>query len=143
MSEKKDVWIEIKGIQRVDGESDETQLFTQGRFYQKDNCYYIIYEESEATGFAGCRTMLKVDGHRVSLTRSGAAKTNLLIEREKRNVGFYGTSEGDLVIGVDAGQVEVQLGDHGGNLHFSYSLDINSVHVSDNEVFVDVKPLRT
>lgn len=142
MNPKKDVWIEIKGIQKTDGESDKTELFTQGRFYQKEDCYYIVYDESEATGFAGCRTMLKVDGHRVSLTRSGQSKTNLLIERAKRNVGVYGTGEGDLVIGVNARQVDVHLNEHGGNLYFSYSLDINSVHVSDNEVFVDVKPLQ-
>lgn len=136
---KKEVWIKIKGIQTVDGEKDVTELYTQGNFYEKNGSHYIVYEESETTGYEGCRTILKVDGEqKVNLMRQGNARTNLLVEKDERNVGYYGTSEGEFQIGVSAHEIRNRLNEDGGEVYFKYSLDINSSHVSDNEVYVTV-----
>ena len=137
---KQDVWIKIKGIQKADGEKDSTELFTQGSFYRKNGNYYITYEESETTGYAGCRTVLKIEGERrVSLIRNGAARSNLLLEKGNRNVGYYDTPEGELLIGVSAHEISSHLTDDGGELFFSYSLDVNASHISDNEVYISVQ----
>lgn len=137
---KKDVFIRIKGIQQVDDEKDTTELFTQGNFYRRNNCYYITYEESETTGFAGCKTTLKIEGERkVTLLRSGSYRSHLIIENGERNFGHYGTEAGDIVLGVNARQIRSQLTDEGGELYFSYSLDINSTLLSENEVCISVQ----
>lgn len=34
------------------------------------------------------------------------------------------------------------MDDRGGQLYFSYSLDVNSTHISDNEVFISVKEMN-
>ena len=70
--------------------------------------------------------------------RNGASKTNLLLEKDERNVGYYGTSEGELMIGVSAHELRTSLGENGGEVYFSYSLDVNASHISDNEVYVTV-----
>lgn len=132
--------INIKGVQSVDGNRDTTELFTQGVFYKKNENYYVTYEESETTGFKGCRMTLKVEGNdKVSMIRHGASRSSLIVERATRNIGFYNTSQGELLIGISASEVDIDLNDDGGNLHFKYSLDINSSHVSENEVFVDIR----
>jgi len=47
---------------------------------KKIGSYYITYEESETTGFAGCRTVLKVDGaNKVSLFLDSQKLRNFLI----------------------------------------------------------------
>ncbi len=80
-----------------------------------------------------------VDGERrVSLMRSGPSRTNLLLEKDERNVGYYGTSEGELMIGVSAHELHNSLGEHGGEVYFRYSLDVNASHISDNEVYVTI-----
>lgn len=140
---KQDVWITIRGIQRIDGDRDTTELYTQGSFYRKNGNYYITYEESETTGFAGCRTVLKIEGdQKISLIRHGASRSNLIVEKDARNIGYYGTEEGDLMIGVSTKDIRSALNDEGGELFFSYSLDINASHISDNEVYIDVKKYR-
>lgn len=137
---KKDVLINIKGIQSANGESDVTELFTQGLLYRKRESYYITYEESETTGFAGCRMTVRVDGpDKVSLIRHGSSRSSLTVERGVRNIGFYNTEQGELLIGISASQVDVDLDEKGGTLYFKYSLDINSSHISENEVYVDVR----
>ncbi len=138
-SEKQLVWVEIKGTQLMDGQLDQTELMTQGRLYRKKESFYIIYDESEATGFEGSRTLLKIDPDRVLLTRTGQTKSNLLIEHGKRNVGYYDIGVGEMTVGVNAATVASTLNEAGGEVFFSYALDINGSHVSDNEVKMTVK----
>ena len=76
---KKDVIIEIRGVYRQEGDEDEIELFTTGSYYKRNGNYFIAYDESEATGFEGTRTLLKVESNdRVTLSRSGASKSQLI-----------------------------------------------------------------
>ena len=54
--------ITIKGTQFADNEQDSVELTTVGRLYRRGEAYYICYNESEATGFDGAKTTLKVEG---------------------------------------------------------------------------------
>lgn len=137
---KKEVFISIRGIQCIDGEKDVTELYTQGTLYRQNGSYYLSYDESEATGCEGCKVTLKVEGdRRVTLIRSGAARSHLVMERGGRNIGHYGVEGGTLILGVNTRQIDSQLDDNGGDLYLSYSLDADSSLISENEVFIHVK----
>lgn len=131
--------INIKGVQIADGESDTTELFTHGTFYKKNNIYYLSYDESESTGYEDCHTTLKVENeNKVSLIRHGKYRTNLTIERGTRHVGWYDTIQGQLLIGVQTSEIDVNIDDNGGSLYFKYALDINTSLISENKVYVNV-----
>ena len=84
--------------------------------------------------------MLRVeDAGRVTLSRTGAAKSQLIIERGVRHQCHYDTGYGSMMIGVSGDRVVSDLDDHGGNLEFSYSLDVNTLLASENSVFVNVR----
>jgi len=137
---KKDVLISIKGVQVVDGESDSVELFTTGSYYKKGGHYYISYQESEATGFEGTRTTLKVeDENKVTMLRSGKNPSQLIVEKGRRNQCHYGTDVGSMLIGVSGDRIVSRLTDQGGDLEFKYSLDINTSLASENEVFIKIK----
>lgn len=137
---KKDVLISIKGIYKNDEDQDVVEMFTTGTYYKKNGDYYISYKESGATGFEGSRTTLRVEQEdRVTMQRSGPARSQLIIERGVRHQCHYDTGMGDMMIGVLGGSIRSTLGDCGGNLHFNYSLDINSLLTSENELYIHVK----
>ena len=137
---KKDVFIEIRGRQQNDEGTDVTELLTEGLLCRQNGKYYLIYDESEATGYESCRTTLKLEDERkISMRRTGASRSELTIERGVRNVGFYGTVAGDLQIGVFAEEIQNRLTDEGGQIYFKYQLDVNSVFLSENEVTINVK----
>ena len=52
--------ITIKGTMEQNGENDTVELMTRGNFVQRGNSYYIVYAETEATGYAGCTTTVRV-----------------------------------------------------------------------------------
>ncbi len=136
---KKGVFINITGVQIVDDQRDTTELYTEGSFYKKNNHYYIVYDESEATGFNDSRTTLKVEGdNKVTLMRRGKFNSHLIIEKNNRNVGHYDMEGGALAIGISTKSIQSNLSDKGGDLFFSYSMDINSSLVSENEVHIKI-----
>lgn len=140
---KKDVLINIKGIQSADGQKDESELFTNGIFGGKNGNYYILYDESEATGFAGCHAMIKAEGDKkVTLSRSGNVKSLLTIERNRRNIGHYAIPQGNIMVGISAKDIKNSLTDSGGELYLRYAVDINSSHISSNEVYITIKEAK-
>lgn len=137
---KKNYMITIKGTQKTGEGADTIELLTVGSMYRKNNSYYIRYEESAATGYEGCTTVVKVDNPaRVSMTRYGASRAALTIEKGVRHLCHYGSEFGDFTVGVYADKVLSSLGEKGGDLHFSYTLDINSSFASENEVHINVR----
>ena len=138
---KKEAVITIKGTQFVDGDKDSVELTTLGTFYRKNDHYYLSSLESEATGFAGQRTTLKIEGdRRVTMIRYGGGESSLIVEKSVRHQCQYDTGYGSLLIGVNGDEIESHLTDEGGSYRFKYSLDINTALVSTNEIFVTVKP---
>ena len=138
---RKDVLISIKGTVIPEGSNpDVIELITAGRYYNKDGSYFITYKESETTGFDGVTTTLKVEGENcVTLTRSGAAGTRLVLEQGRRHLCHYDTGYGQMMVGVSGCKIHSQLNDGGGELTFNYTLDINSSLVSTNEVYISVR----
>ncbi len=138
---KKDVLIVLRSIQSVDNEQNETELITPAVFTPlKDGGFSIAYNETEATGFEGSKTVLSCYGNkRASICRSGSVSSNLIIDKDKKQHCLYGTPYGDLMVGIYTHSIINELNEDGGNLYMKYTVDINSSYVSDNEIFVRVQ----
>lgn len=137
---KKDVVIKIKGTQITGGDKDVVELMTTGSFCRRDNSYYIIYDESEATGFAGAKTVLRYDqkANQVTMSRTGSNRSQLIIEKGRRHQCSYETDYGNLMVGVLGSALKSSLDDNGGRISFGYSLDINTSLTSENIVDIVV-----
>ena len=137
---KKDVIISIRGLQEQDGEAgDPITLVTPGRFYRKNDSYYISYEESELTGLAGTRTTLRVKPDYVKLVRTGLYPSELLFELGKRHMSLYHTDYGDLSIVVSTNHIRNTLTDDGGDLDVQYTVEVANTPVGVNHLFLTIK----
>ena len=120
---------------------DHIELMTRGSLVKKGESFYITYKETQTIGFEGCTTTIKIaeDGSRVALLRFGRANSQLLIERERRNLCHYETGYGSMTLGVTADEIECGLTEKGGTAKFGYLLDANSAElVSRNRLEVTV-----
>lgn len=136
--------ITIKGTMEQDGKSDTVELMTHGALVHKEGAYYIIYKETEATGYEGCTTTVKVadDARKVSMLRFGKVPSQLIVEKGTRHLCHYETGYGAVSLGVAADVIEHELTDHGGRLKFSYTLDSGAESfISRNLVDITVDPL--
>ena len=138
--------ITIKGTMEQDGERESVELMTRGKFVRRGNSYFIAYEETEATGYAGCTTTVKAtaDAREVVMTRFGKVPSQLVIEKGVRHICHYETGFGSVSLGVAADVIELDLTDAGGRLQFSYTLDSGGENfISRNLVDITVAPLPT
>jgi uncharacterized beta-barrel protein YwiB (DUF1934 family) len=131
--------ISIKGIQRVDGQQDVVELLTRGHFYRRGNGYWLSYNESEATGFEGHRTTLHVEDRRVTMRRTGSTTSHLVIEPGSRHQCCYETGLGAFTVGISGGAIRSTLSDEGGEVDFSYDMDVNAALASENRVIIRVQ----
>ena len=137
---KKDVTISIRGLQEQDGEAgDPITLVTPGRYYRKNDSYYISYEESELTGLAGTRTTLRVKPDFVKLVRTGLYPSELQFELGKRHMSLYHTEYGDLSIVVSTNHIRNTLTDDGGDLDVQYTVEVANTPVGVNHLSLTIK----
>lgn len=141
---KDDYLINIEGEMEQDGEMDTVHLMTKGSYLQKDGSFYISYQETEATGYEGNVTTVKVDnGDRVSMLRFGSMPSQLVIELGRRHVCHYDSGYGVMNLGVAADEIKNHLTDGGGDITFSYTLDSGDIAISHNKVKITVQESKT
>lgn len=140
---KKDVLVRVKGTQTNDlGEQDSIELITEGRFFIRDQHYYILYNETHLSGMEGTTTTLKVEPQRVTLNRMGTAEQKTTFETGILNAGFYVTPYGTMRISVLPSKVEVDLTERGGSINLEYELQLGQEKVSDNQLQITVQHLE-
>ncbi len=135
-----DVMITVKSLQRIDDEVNETEIITEGTLEAITDGYELRYVESDATGYEGANTLLKISENKFELLRTGSVEGELIIELDKKNFCHYGTPYGELIVGVQAKYVKNNLSIFGGKAEAGYVMDMNSVLVGNYELTVDVKP---
>jgi len=132
--------ITIDGKHTAGKDVETVSLSTLGTFDARDGKFFITYEETEATGFAGDVTTFTVESeNRATLERSGKTSSTLYMEKGQKHMCHYRTGAGNLVIGILADTIENQLTPKGGQVKLRYTLDLNSSVLSTNELNITVK----
>jgi uncharacterized beta-barrel protein YwiB (DUF1934 family) len=140
----KDVIIDIKTEQTVDGDTDLIEFTTDGRFGIKDGSYFISYDESkllEVEGEVKTTVFIRPD-NTVVLQRKGAYNSRMIIEKGVRNNCFYSTPAGELTLGIFGEKIISNLSDNGGTVCMNYSIDANMQLLSQNQVKISVKEVN-
>ena len=137
---KENYLINIEGQMEQAGDTDKVHLMTKGNFVHRNGSYFISYKETEATGYEGNITTVKVEkGNKVSMLRFGPSPSRLVIEPGKRHVCHYDSGYGVLNLGVSADEIHNQLTASGGKLVFSYTLDTGDSQISRNQVKITLR----
>ncbi len=135
-----DYLITIKGSQIIDGENDSVEVMTVGAYEIKNGKKYIIYKEYVEDSSDPKTTIVKYENEdKVSITNPNRGESRLILEKSKRHLCHYNTPMGDLIVGVSTHNINSTLGDDGGVLEVSYSLDFNSDTASKNSFYIQVK----
>lgn len=136
---KKNAILKMRSIQKVGGESSETELLTDGIFSISKDVYTIKYKESEATGFEGSNTEMSCRGDEMAtIKRTGSFNSQLILEMGKKHFCHYNTPFGNMIVGITTNTIKNTMTAVGGSVYLNYSVDVNSSFLSDNEIFIDI-----
>lgn len=136
----KDVIVSISGLQFPgEGEAETVEVITNGNYYLKNGKHYIIYEEL-AEGFTGTtRNVVKLQDNCLDITKKGISNVHMMFEKNKKNVSYYYTPFGSLLIGIDANSIRVEETDQNINVTVDYSLEVNYEHLADCTIKMNIK----
>lgn len=125
-----------------DMDEDVTELTTKGRYAEKDGKFYIVYEESEMTGFEDTTTTIKVYPEKMLLSRKGKFNSRMEFLPGEKRLCRYPTPYGDIAIAVKPIVYENALKEDGGFVKLEYMLDMNNQIYAKNKLELNVKLLN-
>lgn len=138
-------WITLSGMQTIDGEQDNFELSTVGRYTKRDGRFYVSYEGSEITGYEKSTTTLKIKDDLVSMIRfdnEGGGASQMVFERNKQCTGIYRTPLGNLSVDVYTNQMRVDVNDDGGEVELDYFIQLNDCAPVRNNLRVYIRKVE-
>ena len=136
----KNVILKIKGTQAPTGsDEDNIELITEGKFYDKDNAKYLVYEESQLSGMEGCTTTLKITDNKVEMKRFGKATSQLVFEKGKRYVTNYSTPYGNFRMEILTKKLDLEISeDIKGGISLEYQISLQGLSEGTNKLDIEI-----
>jgi len=139
----RDITLKITGKQCFqDVEEDQMEFVTDGKIYLKDGNIYLIYDESEVSGMAGCKTTLKITDNSVKMRRIGDVGfgTELYFEEGKRFCTIYNTPYGPMDMEVMTRWIDDKMDRENlsGSIDIKYEISLQGIAEGRNRLTIDV-----
>ena len=139
----KEILVSIKGLQFEVNEEEAVEVISVGEYYFRNDKHYLIYEDMITDGADGnhlTKNTIKITKDQVDIMKKGASNVHMLFEKNKKNITFYNTPFGELLIGIYTTKMELKESEDKIELELEYALDINSNHISDCSIQIMVEP---
>ena len=135
----KDVLVSISGLHSdMLGPVDENQsieVITPATYYCKNGKHYVLYEEPVEGMSETIHNRIKITGDELlEISKSGASNAHMMFEKNKKNLTYYGTQFGQILIGVDTRKMEIDVTDENIDVKVDYQLDVNHEPLADCKI---------
>lgn len=122
---KQKVMLTVCGRQSYMGQEPDTiELVTEGTMEFRDGGWDICYRESELTGMAGVTTSFFVQPGKITLTRTGALRSQMVFCLDEPHDSLYQMEMGALMITVCATNMFYDITPEGGIVDLVYNIEI-------------------
>ena len=135
-----DVVLSIRGTQRYEGiDPDVIELVTEGAMEFRDGGWDISYEETELTGMAGVTTTFRIEPGKVTLTRTGRLRSQMIFQQGVRHESLYQMELGTLLMEVCAQSIFFDITPEGGMIDLVYTIDIEHAQAGVVDYHLDIR----
>ena len=86
------------------------------------------------------KNIVKFQDDYMEITKKGTCSVHMIFEKNKKNVTYYYTPYGSLLIGIDAHKVQIEEKEDSILARVEYSLEINCEHIADCDINIEVRP---
>jgi len=145
----KDVLISISGLHMElfegvteDGE-ELVEIVTPASYYKKNGKHYILYDEI-IEGIPGTiQNKVKISGtDTLEIMKSGLSNAHMIFEKNKKNLTYYETPFGQMLVAVNTKKMEVTVTDQRIDVLVDYELDINHEPLADCKIRMNITAKR-
>ena len=144
----KDVLVSISGkhidimnepLEGRESGDDAIEVVTPANYYCRNGKHYIIYDEV-LEGMAGTiKNKIKITGEdSVEIMKSGLSSSHMIFERNKKNLTYYRTPYGQMLIGINTRNMEISVEDDNIDVLVDYELDVNHEPLADCKIKMNI-----
>ena len=141
----KDVLVSISGMHmgitepQPDEGDEPIEVVTPASYYCRNGKHYIIYDEV-MEGMAGTiRNKIKITGDAsVEIMKSGVSGTHMVFEKNKKNLTYYKTPYGQMLIGINTKNMKVSVSEDNIDVLVDYELDVNHEPLADCKIRMNI-----
>lgn len=141
----KDVLIKISGMQFME-EQEEPQepieVITKGEYYYRNEKHYLKYDEiaDGAEGVSNC--MVKFQEDSFELLKKGSSNVHMVFETGKKNMTYYKTPFGNILIGLDTNEIQLQTEEEEISIDVKYGMDVNYDFLANCHIHIGICPVK-
>ena len=137
---KQTVYLSIRGRQEYPEQEPEIiELMTEGTMEFRNGGWDISYEESALTGLEGVTTTFRVEPDVVTLTRTGALKSQMVFQQGIPHESLYQMPFGALMLTVKATRLFYDIVPDGGVIDLSYNINIENTEAGVIDYHLDIR----
>lgn len=136
------ILIKIKStIEQLEGDKNNIDMSTVGGLFEKGQAIFIVYYESEISGMQGCKTVLKVTGDTITMTRFGDTTSKIIFDKKRPMSSIYHTPYGDFDMEVKTKKLEhnISVSDLCGFINLEYNMMLENVSSSFNKLSIEIQ----
>ena len=146
----KDVLVSISGkhidimndpVEGYETGDDAIEVVMPANYYCRNGKHYILYDEV-LEGMAGTiKNKIKITGtDSVEIIKTGVSSSHMVFEKNKKNLIYYRTPYGQMLVGVNTKKMEIDVKDDKIDVQVDYELDVNHEPLADCKIKMNIMP---
>ena len=136
----REIILSIRGQQRYeDQEAEVIELVTEGTMDFRDGGWDISYQESALTGLEGVTTPFRVEQGKVTLSRTGKLRSQMVFQQGVVHESLYQTEFGALMLAVKSTRVFCDIVPDGGVIDLVYRIEIENTAAGEIDYHLDIR----
>lgn len=136
----KDVIISISGLQFAEEiGKDPVEVVVNGEYYFKNGKHYVVFDEVMEGFKERTKSVMKFKDDLLDITKKGLTNVHMIFEENKKNLTYYGTPFGNLLIGISTKNVELKEREEALDLTVGYTLEVNYEYLADCLITMNIK----
>ena len=114
-------------------------MTTDGQEFNRGGKQYVLNDEI-IEGYEGVsKNTIKFTDGIVDITKKGLTNVHMIFEEKKKNMTYYNTPFGNLMIGLYTNRIQIEEREEDIRIVVDYALDINYEFISDCVITIVVK----
>ena len=139
----KDVLVSISGkhidimddpVEGYETGDDAIEVVTPASYYCRNGKHYILYDE-----VGTIKNKIKITGtDSLEIMKSGVSSSHMVFEKNKKNLTYYRTPYGQMLIGVNTRKMEINVDEDQIDILVDYELDVNHEPMADCKIKMNI-----
>lgn len=138
----KNISITVSGTQlNENGQKLLTEVVSEGQYFERGDCRYILYDETDPETRLTTGNTLKFRDHMLELSRRGGITSRMVFETGRTHRTSYTTAYGTLILDISTEVMSEFWSESGATVHICYRILTEGSLLSENELKIKIRNL--